>query len=377
VSDRLTVVVSGMVAGDPGQGGATWAVVNLVLGLRRLGHRVVVAEPVDRAGDGPLAGSRQATYFDAVRRRFGIEGALVRTGGTETVGMGYGALARVAAEADLLLNVAGMLQDPELLQAPRRRAYLDLDPAFTQLWHDADGIDMRLAGHEHHVTVGLLVGTPGCTVPACGVSWLHVPPVVSLADWEVGDGLAHDAFTTVGNWRGYGSIEHGGVHYGQRAHSMRGLAALPGMVPERLSVALAIHPDEADDLALLRREGWELLDPAVTCSTPDGYQAFVRGSKGEIGIAKSGYVASRCGWFSDRSACYLAAGRPVVAQDTGFGDVLPTGMGLLRYADAGEAAEALRAVTADYERHRRAARAIAAEHLDARRVLPPLLEALT
>jgi len=184
------------------------------------------------------------------------------------------------------------------------------------------------------------------------------------------------AWTTVGNWRGYGSVTHDGVRYGQKAHSMRELFDLPSRTTERLELALAIHPDEKPDLAALAAHGWRLLDPAEVAGTPEQYAQFVRGSKGEFGVAKSGYVASNCGWFSDRSACYLASGRPVVAQDTGWGNWLATGDGVLPFRTAAEAAAAMDAVARDYARHSRAARATAERYFDSDKVLPALLDAV-
>jgi hypothetical protein len=140
--------------------------------------------------------------------------------------------------------------------------------------------------------------------------------------------------------------------------------------------ALAIHSAEERDLVSLDEHGWHLLDPAQVAGSPDTYRCFVQGSLAELGIAKAGYVASRSGWFSDRSACYLASGRPVIAQDTGFGDRLPTGWGLLRFVTTEDAVAATHAVVTDYERHRRAARALAEAHLDARAVLTTVLEQL-
>jgi hypothetical protein len=200
---------------------------------------------------------------------------------------------------------------------------------------------------------------------------------VVLEHWPVADGLRHDAFTTVAHWRAYGSIEHDGVLYGQKAHSLRELVDLPGRAPdERFIPALAIHADEKRDLEALGRHGWELLDPAVVAATPEAYADFVRGSRAEVGVAKSGYVASACGWFSDRSICYLASGRPVLAQDTGFAADVPTGDGLLAFTTADEAAEGARELRADYDRHRRGARAVAEEVFASDRVLSRLLERL-
>jgi hypothetical protein len=189
----------------------------------------------------------------------------------------------------------------------------------------------------------------------------------------MGGVVTRSAMTTVGNWRSYGSTTWGEVPYGQRAHSFREFFDLPRSTHVALAPALAIDPAEHADLAALANGGWSLLDPAVLSATPGAYRHFVRSSRGELSIAKSGYVTSRSGWFSDRSACYLASGRPVVAQDTGFGQRLPTGDGLLAFATVGEAVEALEQVDAEYARHAAAARRIAEVELDSAIVLGDLL----
>jgi hypothetical protein len=362
-----------MVAGDPHQGGATWAVLQYVLGLRGLGHDVLLVEPVDAERDPEVD-----RYFAAVARAFGLCGraALVERGGTRAVGVPYGELVAWARDADVVLNVSGMLRDEALLEHAPVRVFLDLDPAFNQLWHEVEGIDLGLDRHNRFVTVGLAVGRPGCPVPTCGRDWIATLQPLVLDRWPVGDEPVHDAFTTVANWRGYGSVEAGGVHYGQKAHSLRELIDLPGLAGAPLELALAIHPDERVDLEALRRHGWGLVDPAAVAGTPEDYADFVRGSRGELGVAKSGYVASGCGWFSDRSACYLASGRPVVAQDTGWSRYLPAGEGLLAFTTAEEAAEAIDEVARDEVAHRRAARALAEELFDAGTVLPRLLDAV-
>jgi hypothetical protein len=373
MTDRLKILLSGMVAGDPHQGGASWAVLQYVAGLRSLGHEVVLVEPVD-AGDldpaGPVAGCFRSLPL--------LEGgaALLERGGAETVGLPFSELARFASEADLLINVSGMLRDERLLEPIPVRAFLDLDPGFNQVWQ-ASGEEMGFDLHTHWVTVGQAIGRPECPVPACGRDWIPTLPPVALEHWPAaGAPPSREAFTTVGHWRSYGSISHGGVEYGQRAHSLRGLVGLPATSGARFQLALGIHPDEAADLEALWAGGWELLDPLAVAGTPAAYADFIRASRAELCVAKSGYVNARTGWFSDRSACYLASGRPVVAQDTGFADFLPTGEGLLAFADVAGAAEAVAEVEADAERHGRAARALAEEHLDARRVLPRLLEEL-
>jgi hypothetical protein len=374
----LTVVVSGMVAGVPNQGGATWSILQYLLALRRLGHRAVLVEPVEAPPGGDLAGSAAASYCEGVMGDFGLDDAwaLLATGSRDTAGRPYGEVLGWAKSADLLLNVSGMLVDDALLEPIPVRAYLDLDPAFNQLWHEVEGIDMRFDGHTHFVTVGLNVGADDCPVPAGGREWIPTLPPVVLEEWPVAPDLRYPAFTTVANFRGYGSVEHGGVFYGQKAHSLRPLADLPTRAPARFVLALAIHPDETSDLEMLQANGWELVDPVAVAGTPQRYREFVQGSWAELGVAKSGYVVSRSGWFSDRSACYLASGRPVVAQDTGFPDHLPTGDGLLSFAGVDDVVAAAEKLTADYDGHRRAARALAEEHLDSDRVVGRLLERL-
>lgn len=368
--DGLRVVVAGMVAGVPGQGGAAWAVLQWVLGLRALGHDVLLVEPVDT-----LTGA-SCRYRTQVAAAGDLAGRVVLvTPGRQTAGMAYADVAAFSATADVVLDIAGMLRDPELLEPAPVRAYLDLDPAFTQLWQAVDGVDMGFAGHSHFLTVGLAVGSEQCTVPTCGRTWIPTLPPVVLDRWPRAGG-AGDAWTTVANWRGYGSVWAGGQRYGQKAHSWRTVMDLPARTRAPLHPALAVHPDEVDDLAALRAHGWQWVDPADVAATPASYRAFVQRSAGELGIAKEGYVVSGSGWFSDRSACYLASGRPVVAQDTGFSAYLPTGAGLFAFSDAAEAADALAQVEHAPRRHAVAARRLAEDALDARVVVSRALHAL-
>lgn len=377
-----TILFSGMIAGDPYQGGAAWAVLQYVLGLRRLGHTVYLAEPLRRASMTPpqtgLEASENAAYFRRVVRRFGLEScaALVLEESRETVGMSYEQLREAARHADVLLNISGMLTDPELTASIPLRVYLDLDPAFVQLWHAAQGIDMRFDAHTHFVTVGQAIGHPSCTVPTCGKTWMPTVQPVVLDEWPCSAAITYEAFTTIANWRGYGSIEHEGLHYGQKAHSLRRFMGLPRRTPEPFALALSIHPDEHRDLAALAENGWRLLDPVQVAGTPARYRQFIQHSKAEFGIAKSGYVASRCGWFSDRSACYLASGKPVLAQDTGFGSYLPTGDGLFAFRTLEDAVLHIEAIRQDYTHHAQAARQLAEHFFDSDVVLTRLLERL-
>jgi hypothetical protein len=378
-SDRLRILVSGMIAAVPGHGGATWAVLQYLLGFARLGHEVTFVEEVD-PGEGGLERSAGTSYMRRVAERFGLEGrwALLGARTHETAGLSYDQLGAAARNADLLVNISGILADEDLMTSVPVRAYLDLDPAFNQLWH-ASGIDMRFGGHTHFVTVGQAIGSPECPVPTCGLDWIPTFPPVVLDHWpraREAHGPGAGAFTTVGNWRGYGSVEHQGQHYGQKAHSMRELMPIPTRTDAVLRPAFDVHPGETPDLEALDRNGWELLDPAAVAPDPDSYHAFVRGSSAEFGVAKSGYVLSRCGWFSDRSACYLASGRPVLAQDTAFPRFLPTGEGLLAFSGVDDAVAGIEEIRSAYDRHAGTARALAEAHLDSDVVLTRLLDRL-
>jgi hypothetical protein len=362
----VRILVGGMIGDVPRQGGATWAVLQYVLGLRQLGHDVVFVEQVERLDD-------SRPYFDEVVRSFGLTATLIERGTGRTHGLPDREL---RSGADLLLNLSGLLDDEELLRSADSRVFVDLDPAFTQLWFEADGIDPGFDRHDRFVTVGAALGTPACTVPTCGLTWISTPQPIVLSHWPVATSLRHEAATTVGHWRGYGSIVHGNVHYGQRAHSMRRLLGLAKRSGSRFLLALAIDPEERGDLDALNVHGWKLVDPASVAGTPSDFRVFVQGSWAELGIAKLGYVVSRCGWFSDRSVCYLASGRPVVAQETGFSEWLPAGEGLFAYSTTDEAAAAFDEVARDYPRHRRAARELAEDVFASDRVLGRLLACL-
>jgi hypothetical protein len=328
----------------------------------------------------PVGASLQASsnvdYFVRTVREFGLEGrAALRLAETqETAGMEKEQLRQAVERTDVLINISGMLAEEELIGRIPVRVYLDLDPTFNQLWQAVQGIDMHFAGHTHFVSVGQAIGQPDCPVPACGLSWIPTLQPVVLEHWPAAERIVHDGLTTVGNWRGYGSIEHEGVFYGQKAHSLRGFISLPRRTRENFLLALAIHPEETKDLAALSDNGWHLLDPVAVAGTPARYQELIRGSKAEFGIAKSGYVAGRCGWFSDRSICYLASGRPVIAQETGFSRFLPVGEGLFAFTTCEDVLAAITAINHDYARHARAARVLAEEYFDSDRVLTRLLE---
>jgi hypothetical protein len=386
-------IVAGALANKPGNGGEAWVRLSWLLGLRSLGVETWFVEQIDAdmLRDG---GGRNLAWFEQVVGRFGFErrAALVRSDGTVACGPQLDELREAFARADLLLNLSGNLRLDALLALPRRRAYVDLDPGYTQLWHAAGALGTLLDAHEELLTVGLAIGRDGCRLPLDGRRWRAVPPPVPLAEWpavaEDATGAAGEAaaaagvprFTTVASWRGgYGRVEHDGRLLGQKAHEFRRLAAVPraaAALGAQFEAALAIHPADQADAQRLAAGGWRLVDPGAVAGDPDAFRCYVQGSFAELSPAQGIYVETRCGWLGDRTTRYLASGRPAIVQATGLPPELPCGEGLLTFATPQEAVAAAAAVLADPERHARAARALAQERFDAERVVGDVLAEL-
>ena len=277
-----------------------------------------------------------------------------------------------------LINVMGFFNDGEILAAAPRRVFLDIDPGFGQMWQ-ASGLHDTFRGHDAYVTIAENIGEPECTIPACGLPWITTRQPVVLSEWPPVNGSHATplAITSIASWRGsYGPVVYQGTTYGLRVHEFRKFASLPRLTRDRSELALDIYLTDARDIDLLRGNGWVLTEPRKAAPDPARYRDYIRSSAAELMIAKGMYVQTRCGWFSDRSACYLASGRPVLAQDTGLDGVLPTGAGLLTFSTLEEAAEATRAIARDYAQHSQAARRVAAECFDSSVVLNSLIRKL-
>jgi hypothetical protein len=376
------VVMAAALAQWPHAGGHTWFALQYLLGFRKLGWDVMLVDRLDagmcRSPSGaPCApgDSVNLAYLADVMERFGMQDrwtVLLPDG--DAAGLSRAEVERRLASSDLLLNVMGYLDDEDLLAAPPLRVFLDVDPGFGQMWHELALAD-PFAAHDRFVTVGLNVGSAGCRVPECGLHWISTLPPVDLDHWPAVDGGA--GFTSVASWRGpYAPVEYEGHTYGLRAHQLRRFFPLPERTRAELSIALSIDPADVLDRERLSASGWVLLDPTAVAGDPHAYNRFIQGSGAEFTVAKGMYVDTHSGWFSDRSACYLASGKPVIAQETGFGAHLPTGEGLIPFTTLEEAIGAIEDVSADPGRHRRAAREIAEEHLDATHVLGRLVDEL-
>jgi hypothetical protein len=369
------IVIAGCMAQKPFQAGHTWQYLQYLLGFRRLGWDVLF---VDRLAGTVAADDARVRYVSDVFSEVGLEGAwtIGLDDGTQ-IGAGRADTLDFVRTADLLLNVMGYCDDEELLTAARRRVFLDTDPGFGQMWRELGLADI-FAGHDDHVTIGERIGAADCTVPDCGLEWITTPQPVVLDAWPCTEPPAGRVrFTSIARWRGaYGPIDYLGHRYGLRAHQMRRFADLPGVASAAFELALEIHPDERADISMLRDRGWLLSDPALAAATPSSYLHYLQGSGAELMVAKGMYVDSRSGWFSERSICYLACGRPVLAQDTGLGDLYPTGRGLLTFSTLDEAVAGVESIVADHAGHSADARAIAEEYFDSDRVLSRLADRL-
>jgi hypothetical protein len=374
-----TVVLAGSIAQRPGRGGHTWVFLQYLLGFRRLGWQVLFVDWLDEAMcGGPVGLSRHANYLRSVMERFGLENSfslLDRGNGQAVAGLPRHELLRRAQSSALLLNVMGYLDDEEILAAAPRRVFLDIDPGFPQMWRELGLADL-FTGHDDFVTIGARVGQADCSIPTCSLDWITTRPPVVLEHWPRRDGQG-SSFTSVVTWRGpFGPLEYAGKTYGLRVHEFRKFVGLARRSGRPFELALDIHADDERDRAQLEENGWRLVDPVVAAADPDLYQAYVAASLGELMVAKSMYVETRAGWFSDRSACYLASGRPVLAQDTGLEGLYPLGEGLLTFRTIDDALADVEAVCGNYARHASAARTIAEEQFDSDIVLVELLVSL-
>lgn len=358
--------------------GVTWAFLQWALGFRSLGWDTWLVEELPASACVDAAG-RPATpdrSINTLRWReaiaeFGWSGraTLFSEGGKEE----WDALRDYARDADLILNISGLCRRRELLALPRRRIYLDLDPAFTSIWVREYGCDLGLNGHDLFLTVGLGMNGPGVRAPDIGVPWFPTLPPVALDYWTgiPGSGAA---WTTVTHWRAYPEVRWKGWSFTNKAPEWEKFVDLPRLVGVPFRIASDLEEEDVSER--LRSAGWELVPSAGITNDWKAYRSFLSGSRGEFSVAKGGYRISRCGWFSDRSACYLALGRPVVLQETGWGSRLLPRHGLHSFSSVDEAARAIETVEAHYAEEAEGARSFAEEALDARKVIGRLLEHL-
>jgi ATP-binding cassette, subfamily B, bacterial len=382
---RPKIVLLGMLTKIP-VGGVAWLVAQYAAGFERLGYEVYYVEAHSRTpsmfmGHQDDDGTKRAvSYLADVAARFGFRDrwafqALHEHG--RCYGMSAGQLDRLYRDAALIINMhGGTLPFPEHA-ATDRLVFLGTDPVEVELEvHRGDRRAIEfLDQHVAFFTWGLNFGNPDCKLPwASPFRFVPSPPPVVLEFWEndrVPDGAP---FTTIGNWRqSWRNVRHEDRVYRWSKHQQF-LKILNLPMRSRTPIELALSSYEHDDRLLLAEHGWRVRPGFELSRDPDSYRDYIVGSAGELSVAKEQNIHFRSGWFSERSATYLAAGRPVILQDTGFGATLPTGEGLFAFTDLESAAEALSAVQDEADRHRRAASEIAREYLSHEIVLGDMLE---
>jgi hypothetical protein len=382
------LVVLGTLASDP-YAGMAWMHMQIAVGLRRLGHDVYYVEatsawPYDPMSQAHVCDSGYAlAYLARVAEGFGLgDRWAYRRSYLDGEWFGLSAMQaeNLLAHADAVLNVAGATYLAKEGLKIGRPVYFGTDPVRHELaFAKADDADMCTFIEEHtdFVTYGENVGRPDCPIPALPRLRSRTRQPVLLDIWRSGPPTRQE-FTTVCNWRQTGhDIEYqGDVYFWSKHHEFLKFIDLPQRVSPPIELAMPLTTLPADDCGLLESNGWRLVNAHTFTTDPWLYRGYVQASRGEFTVAKDQNVRLRSGWFSERSACYLAAGRPVITQDTGFGTVLPTGEGLFAFNTIEDIVVACAAIEADYARHSRAARAIAEEYFRAETVLAKVLEDL-
>ena len=380
-SSTLRVIVTGLIGHHP-LGGMTWHYAQYLVGLRRLGHDVYYVEDTGKWPYDPGRGVETedcgfaVDYVASVMSRFGLADHWAYHGSAPSRWYGLPDAEReeVLGSADLLVNVSGSLGSPEAYRRVPRMAYVDTDPVFTQIGIAGGRPGMRERADVHDVHFSFGERLEHTDLPLAH-RWRPTRQPIVLDAWNPA-APRRGVFTTVMNWRARTRpAMHAGRCYGQKDAELVRFLGLPRRVaPVELELASNSGRGREAPLDLLRSHGWRVVDPEAVCLDLDSYHDYIESSAAEWSVAKHGYVEGRAGWFSERSACYLAAGRPVVVQETGCSAVLPVGEGLLTFRTPDEAVDAIKEVAGDHARHGQAARAIAEDCFGSDFVLTRLVE---
>ncbi|MGH2729135.1 MAG: hypothetical protein ACRDJI_00840 [Actinomycetota bacterium] len=377
----LRIIVLGYVVRGP-LGGMVWSDLQYLMGLADLGHDVYFLEDSD---DYPSCYQPEKFITDAdpsyglsfatrVFREigFGERWAYFDAHTATWHGPCSERVAELCSTADVVLNLAGVNPLRSWTMEVPIRVLVDQDPTFMQIRHLTEPARQELgSAHNRWVTFGANVGRPDCGVPDDGFAWKATRPPVYLGGIDVTPGPVDGLFTTVMQWESYPAREFAGERFGMKAESFESYKELPAHVGALFELALGGSSAPREQL---RACGWLVRDPSDISRDPWTYESYIRSSKAEFGIAKHGYVISHSGWFSERSVAYVAMGRPVVVQDTGFSQWLTTEYGVLPFSTLEEAAESVRSVNRDYKKHAASAREIAHEYFDSGTVLSSLID---
>jgi hypothetical protein len=381
----LRIVVLGNIAGEPYPGMA-WQAMQYAVGFQRLGHDAFYFETSSSWPYDPIQQARVNTseyavsYLAQVAEMFGFAGrwAYRRSYGDKAwFGMDREPAEELLAHADIVFSITGSTRLAEEGLEVGRLVYVCTDPVIHEVLFAQGNADVRTLVEEHDdiVTFGMNIGAPDCSLPPLPRLRAKTCQPVLLDLWQAGPPTRME-FTTVGNWKqeGRDTVFEGNTYYWSKHREYLKFIDLPKRMAQPVELATGLIQLSAEDRSVLQSNDWGLVDslPFTVCS----YRNYLQTSRGEFTVAKDANVRLQTGWFSDRSACYLAAGRPVITQDTGFTAILPSGEGLFAFNTMNDILTAFEAVESDYEKHSRAARDIAEEYFKAETVLARLLSDL-
>ena len=375
----MTIIVAGTI-GQSGLGGQAWAVLQYLLGFRALGHDVYYLEDCGITSwayhweKGELTSELDypAAYVNACLEPFGFGDKWIYRTSDGSLGIPLKEFHERCCEADLLIMRAAPLWVwREEYKAPKRRAFIDVDPGFTQIRiaQGDKGVAEGVTRCERRFSVGQRIGANDCPIPSEAGPWIPTLPPVFLPEWPRVT-TAADEFTSIIRWQGFREAEHQGAAYGQRDKEFPKFFDLPARTRQKFCVAMIGTKPET-----LTTHGWVVAPGEQISKTPQTYREFIQKSRGEFCVPKHGYVATRGGWMSDRSVCYLASGRPVLMEETGISESMTTGEGLVTFHDLDSAVNAVREVNSQYEQHSHADRALAENIFSTAKVLPQFLDA--
>jgi hypothetical protein len=361
-------------------GGMMSWVLQYLVGFHRLGHEIYLVEKSgypnacydphrDEMSDDCTYGTKTVNEL-LVQHGLADRWCYVDAAG-QYHGLSKPKVDRLFATADLFIDMGTHGSWQEEAQKTACKILLDGEPGYSQMKMETRRrCGAQLLEYDFHFSTGQNVGTSECSAPDADLTWHHVfhPVVTDLYQPMPADNEAR--FTTVMNWQSYEPVEFDGAVYGHKDVEFQIFRDLPGRTSAALEIAVSGNTVPRDDL---RSRGWSVHDAHVATISYQSFVDYITSSRGEFGVCKSGFVRTHTGWFSDRSAVYLACGKPVVLQDTGFSQHLPCGEGLFAVNNVDEAVGALETIQSDYPRHAAAAREIACEQLDAERVLGNLL----
>lgn len=410
MKSNLRIIVTGLIAQHPRLGGVTWDYLQYVIGLDRLSHDVYYFEDSGQwpySHDGGPTGNQwivndckpNVEHLAKIMSRYGLGDRWAYHCPVKPRWFGLSNRRRreVVQSTDLLINVSGTLERPADYRCIPRLVYIDSDPVFTQikLMLPSGQIKFQRRFRVHDICFSFGENFSD-QVPETGFRWRATRQPIVLSEWRPSP-PRRDAFTTVMSWTSYKPLVYRRRRYGQKDVEFKHFLDLPGLVgstvlevamsgtrhtnwdggnvglPANIAAFIRRHPQWTVQ-QLLRQYGWRTVDAYSVCSDLDTYRDYIESSKAEWSVAKNGYVRGQAGWFSCRSACYLAAGKPIVVQDTGFSSILPVGEGILTFRTIEEAVAAIHEVEANYARHARRAREIVEEYFDSNKVLTRLIE---